>query len=58
MMYVNKNNGLIISRIAFETEFVNSEKGRVPSTEYKFEFNNVTEEDFIEPDISEYEIIE
>ena len=58
LMYVNKNNGLIISRIAFETEFVNSEKGRVPSTEYKFEFNNVTEEDFIEPDISEYEIIE
>ena len=58
MMYINKNNGLIISTMPFETEFANLKKGRIPSTEYKFEFDNVTEEDFIEPNISEYEIIE
>ena len=57
-MYVNKDTGLVISTMPFETEFIDSGKGRVPSTQYKFEFGTVTEDDFIEPDISEYKIIE
>ena len=58
MMYVNKNSGLVISTLSFETEFANSGKGRTPSAEYKFEFGKVTEKDFEKPDISEYKVSE
>ena len=58
MMYVNKNSGLVISTLSYETEFANSDKGRMPSAEYKFEFGTVTEKDFEKPDISEYRVSE
>lgn len=55
-MYVNKETGLLISAIAYEYENSDGSRGRWPASEYVYEFNTVTEKDFIEPDISEYEI--
>lgn len=61
-IYVNKETGLIISVTAQEVESINQNNEKVitrsPIVEYVYEFNNVTEEDFIEPNINEYEIIE
>ena len=57
-MYVNKDTGLEISTMASEYENPDGEKGRIAGTEYKYEFGTVTEEDFVEPDISEYTIVE
>ena len=51
-MYVSKDTGLAISEI----EYSDGQAGRWPSTDYMYEFNTVTEEEFIEPDVSEYEI--
>lgn len=55
-LYVNKETGLPISTIACELK--NSDGGitRWPAADYIYEFNTVTETDFIEPNISEYEI--
>lgn len=55
-LYVNKETGLPISAIACEVK--NSDGGitRWPAADYVYEFNTVTETDFIEPDINEYEI--
>lgn len=55
-MYVNKDTGLAISLMASEYENPDGERGRVAGAEYKYEFGTVTEDDFIEPDISEYKI--
>jgi len=56
--YINKDTGLLISTIASEYEDSIGTRGRWPAGEYVYEFNTVTEDDFIEPDISEYEIEE
>lgn len=55
-MYINKETGLPISTIAYEYENSDGTKGRWPATEYIYEFNTVTEADFSEPNINEYEI--
>ena len=57
-MYVNKDTGLLISTMASEYENPDGERGRIAGTEYEYEFGTVTEDDFIEPDISEYTIVE
>lgn len=55
-MYLDKETGLPISYVGYETEFTGSGLGRIPAAEYKYEFNTVTEEDFVEPDLSEYKV--
>lgn len=55
-MYINKETGLPISTIAYEYENSDGTRGRWPSAEYIYEANTVTESDFIEPNIEEYEI--
>ncbi len=57
-MYVNKDTGLVISIMASEFKDTDGNIQRIPGAEYEFEFGTVTEDDFIEPDISEYEIVE
>ena len=57
-MYVNKDTGLVISVMASEFKDADGNILRIPGAEYRFEFGTVTEDDFIEPDISEYEIVE
>ena len=57
-MYINKETGLPRSTMSGEIEYVDGMKGRTPVTEYKYEFGTVTEEDFTEPDISEYTVKE
>lgn len=56
-VYINKNTGLPISSIAYELESSDGTIGRWPTSEFVYEFNTVTEEDFIEPDLKEYEVI-
>lgn len=55
-MYINKETGLPISTIAYEYENPDGTKGRWPTAEYIYEFDTVTEADFLEPNINEYEI--
>ena len=55
-IYIDKETGLPISCVGYETEFTGSGVGRVPATEYKYEFNTVTEEEFVEPNISAYKV--
>ncbi len=55
-MYLDKETGLPISYAGYETEFIDSGVGRIPAAEYKYEFNTVTEDAFVEPDISEYKV--
>lgn len=61
-MYIDKNTGLPISIMGYEYEITgeNQEgtKSRSPIYEYVYEFNTVTEEDFVEPNIEEYELQE
>lgn len=56
-MYVDKETGLPISTIAYEYQDSEGRKGRYPAAEYVYEFDCVTEEDFIEPDQNEYTIL-
>lgn len=55
-MYIDKNTGLIICTMASEIKDVDGNIQRESGAEYKYEFGTVTEDDFIEPDISEYKI--
>lgn len=55
-MYVNKDTGLKVATMASEYENPDGEKGRIAGAEYKYEFGTVTENDFVEPDISNYTI--
>ena len=57
-MYIDADTGLIISTVAYEIDDAYGNQVRWPSADYIYEFNTVTEDDFIEPDISEYTIIE
>ncbi len=59
-MYVNKDTGFPISIMAYEYEDSNELQEdfpkREPVREYMLELDTVTESDFIEPDISGYEL--
>lgn len=57
-MYINKETGLPISTIAYEYKNPDGTQGRWPAAEYVYEFNIVTEKDFVEPDINEYNLKE
>ena len=57
-MYVDKDTGLVITVMASEFKDTDGNIQRIPGAEYEFEFGTVTEDDFIEPDVSEYEIVE
>lgn len=57
-MYVNKETGLPISEMSYDIEVDDGIMGRTPTSEYKYEFGTVTEDDFTEPDISEYTVQE
>lgn len=57
-MYINKETGLPISMVAYEYKNSDGSQGRWPTVEYVYEFDKVTEADFIEPDISEYEVMQ
>lgn len=61
-MYVEKDTGLTISVNGSEVEvsedFSEETKKRLPVYEYTYEFDTVTEDDFVEPNISEYEVQE
>lgn len=57
-MYVDENTGLLISTIASEFKDTDGNIQRIAGAEYEYEFDVVTEDDFIEPDISEYKVIE
>ena len=55
--YIEKETGLLLRSIGVSSMYakVDGEKYDM-ITDYQYEFNAVTEEDFIEPDISEYDI--
>ena len=55
-MYVSKNTGLTVNTLTQEAENSNGLIEKMPLKDAIYEFNTVTENDFIEPDISEYEI--
>lgn len=55
-IYVDKETGLIIRGITTTETMTDGDKFVLPTNDYVYEFNTVTEEDFTEPDISEYEI--
>lgn len=59
-IYVNKETGFPISTIAYENKNSSNRDNnfpkREPSHEYILEFDTVTESDFSEPNINEYEI--
>ena len=50
-MYIDKQTGLPLCTVGVQDE--NTQL----VTEYAYEFNTVTEDVFVEPDITEYEII-
>lgn len=55
--YINKSTGLPISSIAYEYKNPDGTRGRVPTSDYVYEFNVVKEEEFKEPNIEEYKIL-
>lgn len=55
-MYINKSTGLTISSIAYEYKNSDGTRGRVPTSDYIYEFNEVKEEEFVEPNIDEYKV--
>ena len=55
--YINKSTGLPISSIAYEYKNSDGTRGRVPTSDYVYEFNIVKEEEFVEPNKDEYKII-
>ena len=58
-MYISKNTGLTVATLAQDVEISEGVTVRMPlQQEAVYEFNTVTKDDFIEPDISEYEIIQ
>ncbi|MCI9087602.1 MAG: hypothetical protein HFJ32_03495 [Clostridia bacterium] len=53
-VYINKENGLVMGSTEYEVDYGDGIKRKVIGNEVEYEFGTVTEEDFIEPDISEY----
>lgn len=54
--YINKEDGLVIRYIDEQNINLAKGEGTGQILDYKYEFENVTQEEFIEPDIVEYEI--
>ena len=54
--YINKEDGLVIRYIDEQNINLAKGEGTGQILDYKYEFENVTQEEFIEPDIAEYEI--
>lgn len=56
-MYINKDTGLPISIMGYEYESSSKGEDKIRSSilEYVYEFNTVTEEDFVEPNLNEYQ---
>lgn len=52
--FISKNTGLTINSMSYEIEVEGGENTRWPASDYEYEFNNVSEAEFTEPDISEY----
>lgn len=52
--FISKNTGLTINSMSYEVEVEGGENTRWPASDYEYEFNNVSEDEFIEPDINEY----
>ena len=52
--FISKNTGLIINSMSYEIEVEGGENTRWPASDYEYEFNNISEDEFIEPDINEY----
>ena len=57
-MYINKDTGLVDSVLAYEYKNADGSIGRWPVSEYTYEFNTVDDNDFIEPNINEYETVQ
>ena len=55
-MYIDKETGLLIGLAAYEYKNPDGTEGRMPASEYLYEFDVVTDTDFVEPDISEFEV--
>lgn len=53
--YIDKETGLLISTIAYESKDSDGNISRWPATERSYEFGTVTESDFTEPNREEYE---
>lgn len=57
--YIEKETGLLLRSIGVSTMFADVDSERYDMiTDYQYKFDVVTENDFIEPDINEYEIEE
>lgn len=55
-IYINKENGLMIGATECEVDYGDGIRRIEIGNEIEYEFGTVTEEDLIEPDISEYEV--
>ncbi len=55
--FISKNTGLTINSMSYEVEVEDGENTRWPASDYEYEFNNVSEDEFVEPDVNEYEQI-
>ena len=56
IFYVDKETGLVIRTIGVATVSNGNGEKMDTVTDYQYKFDVVTDEDFIEPDISNYEI--
>lgn len=57
-IYIDKETGLVLRSVTRTETMTDGDKFILPTIDYVYEFNTVTEEDFIEPDISEYDVQE
>lgn len=58
-IYVDSDTGLVIHQNGAEYTIPSTgEKGRTGSVEWRYEFDTVSESDFIKPDISDYELVD
>lgn len=55
-VYINKENGLVMGSTEYEVDYGDGIKRKAIGREIEYEFGTITEEDFIEPDISKYQI--
>lgn len=54
--YIEKSTGLIIRTINDENIILNNDKSSGQVQDYRYEFGNVKDSDFVEPNINEYKI--
>lgn len=57
-IYIDKETGLVLRSVTRTETMTDGDKFILPTIDYVYEFNTVTEEDFIEPDISKYDVQE